>query len=260
MRTALLLLAATIAVAQVEDRSTEHRSFSGVRELVISNIQGGIDVTAWNGSSVEMDIEKVLSARTADRLSIGRSEVSLRERQEGGLVDVRVESDHHHGPQLYDFHYAFKVRVPRNISIELSEVNSSVHVEGTSGDFKVSSVNGEIEMRDVEGSGDVHTVNGKVKVTFARNPTGATSFKSVNGTLDVAFPASLNADVRVKVFNGSIWTDFAETAEPVSLPETRDGRQVWRNNRTAEVRIGSGGTQLSFETLNGQVLIRNREK
>ena len=26
------------------------------------------------------------------------------------------------------------------------------------------------------------------------------------------------------------------------------------------VRIGSGGTELNFETLNGEVLIRNREK
>lgn len=259
MKTALLLLGAAMAWAQVQDRSTEHKSYAGVRELILENVQGDIDVTAWNGSTVEMDIEKVLSARNEDRLAIARREVSMDERQEGGLVDVEVRNDgHRNSGRLYDFRYTFKVRVPKNINLDLGLVNSQIRVQGTSGEFKVSNVNGGIEMRDVEGSGDVHTVNGKVRVTFARNPTGATSFRSVNGTLDAAFPASLNADVRVKTFNGGIYTDFQETAMPAA--EYRDGRMVWRRDRTTNVRIGSGGTELSFETLNGEVLIRNREK
>ena len=77
------------------------------------------------------------------------------------------------GGQLYEFNYDFKIRVPRDISLELKTVNHShITVEGTSGDFKISNVNGGIEMQEVEGSGSVHTVNGPVKVTFARNPTG----------------------------------------------------------------------------------------
>jgi DUF4097 and DUF4098 domain-containing protein YvlB len=165
---------------------------------------------------------------------------------------------------VYDFTYNFKVRVPRDIYLELKTVNDShVLVEGTSGDYKISNVNGGIEMREVEGSGSVHTVNGKVTVSFARNPKQATSFKSVNGTLDVTFRGGLNADAKMKTMNGGLYTDFPVTALPVSAsvqPERRDGGFVWKSNRMTGVRIGSGGPELSFETLNGNVLIKNREK
>jgi len=108
----------------------------------------------------------------------------------------------------------------------------------------------------------VHTVNGPVKVTFARNPTGATSFKSVNGTLDISFRGGLNADVKMKTFNGGMYTDFPVTTLPaVSMqPERRNGGFVWKSNQMTGVRVGSGGPELTFDTLNGDVLIKNREK
>ena len=55
-----------------------------------------------------------------------------------------------------------------------------------------------------------------MKVTFARNPKAATSFKSVNGTLDITFRGGLNADVKMKTMNGGMYTDFPVTALPVA--------------------------------------------
>jgi len=164
---------------------------------------------------------------------------------------------------VYEFEYNFKVKVPRNISLDLRTVNrSGIVVTGTSGEFRINNVNGGIEMRDIEGSGSVHTVNGPVKVTFARNPTGATSFKSVNGTLDVSFRSGLNADLKMKTMNGGMYTDFPVSAVPVaaSQAEQHNGKYLYRSNRMTGVRIGSGGAELSFETLNGEVLVRNRDK
>jgi DUF4097 and DUF4098 domain-containing protein YvlB len=105
-------------------------------------------------------------------------------------------------------------------------------------------------------------VNGGVKVLYARNPTGPTSFKSVNGSLDISFRAGLNADVKMKTLNGGLYTDFDVSAMPVAMnaAENRDGKLVWRSNRMTGVRIGRGGPELQFETLNGNVMIKNREK
>lgn len=262
-----------LVFAQFEDRSVEHKSYAGVREFIIDNVSGNIEVTAASGGAVEVDIEKSLSADSQDRLSLARKEISLAETREGGLIRLLVDgpfrchcadnSINFHGEPLYRFTYNFKVRVPKNIALELRTVNRShILVEGTSGDFKISNVNGGIEMREVAGAGSVHTVNGPVKITFAQNPTGATSFKSVNGTLDVSFRPGLNADVRMKTLNGGMFTDFPITALPVAAaqPERRDGKFVWRSNRMTGVRIGRGGPELDFETLNGDVLIKSREK
>jgi DUF4097 and DUF4098 domain-containing protein YvlB len=267
----LLFVLSFAALGQrLEDHATEHRSFSGVQELVIDNVTGAIEVSASTGGSVEVDIEKTLRARSQDRLALAKKEVVLSETQQGGLVRLMVDGPFRcgggtcfHGGEVYDFEFNFKVKVPRNISLDLRTVNKShILVEGTAGEFRISNVNGGIEMREIEGSGSVHTVNGPVKVTFARNPIGATSFKSVNGTLDVSFRGGLNADVKMKTMNGGMYTDFPVSALPIaaSQPEQRDGKLIYRSNRMTGVRIGSGGPELSFETLNGEVLIRNREK
>jgi hypothetical protein len=45
-----------------------------------------------------------------------------------------------------------------------------------------------------------------------------------------------------------------------SALENRNGKLVWSSRRMSGVRIGRGGPELQFETLNGNVMIRNREK
>ena len=66
----------------------------------------------------------------------------------------------------------------------------------------------------------------------------------------------------MKTLHGGMFTDFSSTSLPVAAlqPERREGKTVWRNDGMAGLRIGSGGPELTFETLNGTVLIKNREK
>jgi DUF4097 and DUF4098 domain-containing protein YvlB len=273
MKQLILGLALTLALHAADEKSTEHKTFAGVHELVIDNVTGFIEVTASNGSSVEMDIEKTLSGESADRIALGKKEISLSATQEGGLVRLLVDgpfrchcsenSINFRGYEVYKFSYDFKVRVPRDVKLELRTVNHSrITVEGTAGDYNISNVNGPIEMKDIEGSGSIHTVNGGVTVVYAKNPAGPTSYKSVNGSLDISFRAGLNADVKMKTLNGGLFTDFDVTAMPVALaaPETRNGKFVWSSRRMTGVRIGRGGPELQFETLNGNVMIKNREK
>ena len=273
MKRVIVGLTLALALNAAEEKTTEHKTFSGVRELVIDNITGFIEVTASTGSSVEMDIEKTLSGSSDDRLALAKKEISLGTTQEGGLVRLLVDgpfrchcaenSVNFRGYEVYKFDYDFKVRVPRDVKLELRTVNNShITVEGTAGDYTINNVNGPIEMKDVEGSGAVHTVNGGVKVTYAKNPQGATSFKSVNGSLDISFRPGLNADVKMKTMNGGLFTDFDVAALPIatSAGERRDGKYVWSSRGLTGVRIGRGGPELQFETLNGNVMIKNREK
>jgi len=264
-RVLMLVLAAACAFA-AEEKSTEHKTFSGVRELVVDNVTGFIEVTASSGGSVEMDVEKTLSGDSADRLALARKEISLNTTQEGGLVRLYVDGPFRHGGgwhEVYGFRYNFRIRVPQGVKLELHSVNDShITVDGTVGDFKISNVNGPIEMKEVTGVGSVTTVNGGVKVMFAKNPTGPTSFKTVNGSLDVSFRSGLNADLKMKTTNGGLYTDFDVSAMPVvgEPAQNRNGKFVWSSRRMTGVRIGQGGPLLQFETLNGDVMVKNREK
>jgi DUF4097 and DUF4098 domain-containing protein YvlB len=121
----------------------------------------------------------------------------------------------------------------------------------------VSNVNGRIEVSGVRGSGRAVTVNGPVAVTFAQSPRDVSEFRSVNGNVVVTFPGDLAADLRLKTFNGQLLTDFDVQPLPVdtAVGQQRAGRFVYRSNGTTAVRVGAGGPQLTFDTLNGDVRI-----
>jgi len=154
----------------------------------------------------------------------------------------------------------FEVRVPKRVTLDVCAVNGgTVTVEGAEGPFTVRNVNGGLELSGMRGAGSATTVNGNVDATFAASPTGPTSFKTVNGRVDVTFPASLAADLRLKTMNGGLYTDFETTPLPTqATPERRGGRFVYRSNRFVAVRVGAGGPELTFETLNGNVQVRKR--
>jgi hypothetical protein len=81
----------------------------------------------------------------------------------------------------------------------------------------------------------------------------------VNGNVDVSFPDGLGADFAMKTFNGGLFTDFDAQPLATTAPaagERRSGRFVYRANEFTRVRVGSGGPEITFETLNGNVRAR----
>ena len=93
-------------------------------------------------------------------------------------------------------------------------------------------------------------------------PPGPSDFGSLNGDVEVAFRPGLSADMWLKTFNGSAYTDFDVTALPSrpAVREERDGKYVYKSNQFYGVRVGQGGPELKFDAFNGDIRIRNREK
>lgn len=261
----------------VVDESTVTRTLSfaagGGRTLDVRNISGFIHVEGTSDATVQMSIRKVIRAQTQADLAEAQRDVRLDFRDGAPRVEAIVTDRRGHvcGEEWndrgdrwervrYDVRFDFTVRVPRDAALRLCTINGEdVIVSGTRGDFDVSNVNGLIEMRNVAGSGRAHTVNGPVTVTFTANPKQASSFKSVNGTVDVSFPQGLAADFVMKTFNGGLFTDFdvQPLASTASAPgERRNGRFVYRANEFTRVRVGNGGPEITFETLNGNVRAR----
>lgn len=154
----------------------------------------------------------------------------------------------------------FEVRLPKHATLDVCGVNGDLlKVEGIEGSYNLHHVNGDLEMVHVRGTGHASTVNGDVVATFDAVPQAAADFKTVNGKVDVTLPASLSADLRLKTMNGGLYTDFETTTLPVKpVAEQRNGRFRYRSDRYASVRVGKGGPELTFETLNGNVQVRKR--
>ena len=262
---------------EVVDESAITRTLSfaagGGRALDVRNITGFIHVEGTNDASVQMSIRKVVRAETRDDLAEAQRDVRLDFKDGGPRVeaivtdrsghicgepwnDAEPRRDHVH----YEVRFDFTIRMPRNTALRLCTINGGdVTVDGTQGDFDVSNVNGLIDMRQVAGSGRAHTVNGPVSVTFTANPQQPSSFKTVNGNVDILFLDGFSADLSMKTFNGGLFTDFDVQPLPntaAATGERRNGRFVYRANQFTRVRVGGGGPEIMFETLNGNVRAR----
>jgi hypothetical protein len=261
----------------VADESTVTRTLSfaagGGRTLDVRNINGFIHVEATSDTAVQMSVRKVIRAETRDDLAAAQRDVRLDFREGGPRVEATVtdrrghvcgEDSNDRGRRWervhYDVRFDFTIRVPRDVALRLCTINGGdVLVSGTRGDFDVDNVNGLIEMKDVAGSGRAHTVNGRVTISFTANPTQPSSFKTVNGNVDVSFLDGLSAEFAMKTMNGGLFTDFDVqplAGRAAAAGERRNGRFVYRANEHTRVRVGGGGPEITFETLNGNVRAR----
>jgi hypothetical protein len=255
------------------DRSTFQRPLhfgAGNRTLELRLISGSIHVVRSRNSDGNLDVRRTVRADTSANLDLGRREVALDVDDGGATVRAIVE-----GPdmsacgvhqdragrrnQRYQVTFDVDVAVPVNTALVLCTINGSeITVDGTVGDFDLSNVNGRIRLTDVKGSGSANTVNGSITASVLESPRRDGTFKTVNGAVAVTWPPDLAAALRLKTFNGGLFTDFDVTpdrVEPAAGRRDADGRFVLNVNRHAAVRVGRGGPTVTLETLNGDVRV-----
>ena len=264
---------------QVVDESDVARTLTfaagGGRILDVRNTNGFIRVEATTGSAVQMNIHKTVRGETSGDVADAQRDVRLEFKESSPRIEATVfdRRGHYCGEEQrdrdgdrewdrihYEVRYDFTIKVPRDAAIRLCTINGGdVIVAGTQGDVDVTNVNGLIDMKNVAGSGRAHTVNGPVSVTFTANPKAESSFKTINGNVDVQFLDGLSAEFAMKTMNGGLFTDFDVQPLPGTMsaaPERQNGRFMYRANQFTRVRVGNGGPQITFETLNGNVRAR----
>ena len=240
------------------------------RELEIRAINGSIQVIGVDTADVQLEARKRVRARSEADARDAQTAVTLEISEESHRITAVVReqgmsacgergSPHDWRDHDYEVTFDFVVRVPRGTRLELCTINGGeVKVEQTNGDFDVRNVNGAIAMNGIGGSGRAVTVNGAVDVTFREAPAAASEFRTVNGDVAVTAPAGLSAELKMKTFNGGLYTDFDVEVLPRSLDPVRrrDRMSVYRSNDFTRARVGAGGPELTFETLNGDVRLR----
>lgn len=240
--------------------------------LIIDNVDGYVHVTGASGSQVQVTAHKVIRAETESDLRDAKSEVNLNMTEKPGTVSVYYDAPwrcngegrgcHDQQRRFYTVSYDIDIRAPRDARLVVSTINNGdIRIDGSTGDFDISNINGGIAMTGAAGSGDVHTINGPISVHFAKNPSGATSFKSINGQLDAYFQPGLSAELLFKTFNGQIYSDFEVSpgAAHVAKAEQHDGRFVYHGDRARSARVGRGGPELSFDAFNGNIRLHREQ-
>jgi len=276
---AIVLVCTGSALAQsrfgFQQQDTVRRTLqfsSGVaRTLEVDNIDGSIRVTGYDGANVEVSVNRAIRAESPERLEAAKRDVQLEITDSADIVRLyvnhpgRCNRDRNSDDsscfsstnESYRVNFDFDIRVPRDAAIRLRTINGGdINVQNVAGDFDVDNINGSVEMLEMSGSGKAHALNGRMKVTFASNPRNASSFSSLNGSIDVAFQPGLSADLRFKTFNGSVFSDFPVEAQPADFAAgpARVG-QIFQKNQFQSGRVGRGGPELTFDGFNGTIRI-----
>jgi len=282
----LIFLVPALALAQsrdrdsrrwrVEEKETIKRNFdvtagSGPQKLLVDNMSGYIHVTGYAGREVQVSVLKHIGADSNEAIAEAKRDVKLDISQQGNFLRLYVDGPfrssngtNYRGDDYYGYHvyFDYDIQVPYATELVLKSVNfGTIEVKKTSGDFDINGLNGGIEMDEISGSGRVRTLNGPLKVTFTKNPTKASEFRSLNGKVDVYFQPGLNADLNLQTLNGGIYSDFdviARAATP-RAGESANGKFIYRSDRREmNGRIGSGGPELTFYALNGAIRLHSK--
>jgi hypothetical protein len=260
--------------ADIERRETATKTLrfgaaEGEKLVIVDNVFGSIEVTAYDGEVVEVIVHKTLTARSEKKAEEAEDEVTLRIYEEDDVIEMYVDGpfrepygrgSHWRGYKRegYKLRFDFEVKVPRRCGLELSTVNNGdITASGIEGDFDVSNVNGAISLDGMKGAGNVYTVNGRLTVAYDKNPEDGCSFGTVNGDVRLYFQRGLSADFYMKTMNGEVYTDFDVAALPVktSTSQSRNGKKVYKVGHMTGVRAGRGGPEIEMKTLNGDMYI-----
>jgi hypothetical protein len=242
------------------------------KTIKIDNVFGSITVSGIKTTEARLEAEKTLRADSQADLLKAEREVKLNMAEKDNQLELYVDGPFRcHDGSIdwsdpdYIVTYDFSLQVPEQTNLILKTVNDGdILVKNVKGEFTVRNVNGHIELQDIAGPTSCKTVNGRIRAAFRENPTAACTFTTVNGDLDVSFGPKLAADFQLKTLNGEIYTDYPDTTylpdKPAAEHSQQNGRYIYHSNRSQGVRIGAGGPEIKMETLNGDIVIANKNK
>ena len=258
----MVLLCCTPLLAQTEQMTVPLTNPGKPYTLDVSLLTGSITVIGYSGADIVID---VTSEPSEDEEETSESENGMKRisrtsgyeitaNENGNVVSVHNNS--------FSNKINLNLKVPaQNVKLKLNTVNEGdIEVSDIKGEVEINNVNGAITANRIAGSVVASTINEDVKVVFVSvAPGAAMAFSSLNGDVDITFPADTKANLKMKSDMGEIYSDF-DVAVDKSQPKV---------NRTAETgmyklnvddwvygKINGGGPEFLMKNMQGNIYIR----
>jgi hypothetical protein len=235
----LLFLAAVWAVPSYAISKEFNQSYplqpGGSFEL--QNVNGTVDVQGWDRNVVEVHAVKTAKEKESD---LERVTIEVDARPDAVSIVTRYPQN-----EGVEVAVEYTVHVPHGAHVEhIGTVNGTLRISGIENVEDVHTVNGNIEMFEAGGSVHAHTTNGNVHLELAhlQDKTGATA-ETTNGSLVLAVPSDLQAEVEARCLNGNFSSEI-----PITMESTQRPREV-------HGKLGRGGAPIHLRTVNGGIRV-----
>ncbi len=277
----IALLISPVMVYGQSDSEVIKKSFNvtnNTKEMwfCICNIEGDVEVEAYDGNTIEMELKKTVRARRSDDVKLGMEELDIDINEGENYVKVMMTAPNmedrsypeelncnwnwqrHSEKRYYRYRYDYKVKVPRSISVKISTVNNGdLFIRDVEGQIYANNVNGDVELMNISENTKAHTVNGHIEVEYKSMPSEFGDFQTVNGDIEVIAPENGGAVYSFDTQWGKVYSDFdfSKKIAP-KLEKNSGGKGVKYKLSGNSYQVGNGGPSMDFETLNGTIRIR----
>ncbi len=203
----------------------------------LQNVNGTVEVQGWDRDEVEIHAVKTAKQRESD---LDRVSIEVNARLDAISVATRYPQN-----EGVEVAVEYIVHVPHFAHLEhLATVNGTLRVAGVDTVEDLHTVNGNIEVFEAGGSVHAHTTNGNVHLELTRlrekDKNGATA-ETTNGSLVLAVPSDMQADVEARCLNGNFFSELPVTMESTQRPREMRGK------------LGRGGAPIHLRTVNGGI-------
>jgi DUF4097 and DUF4098 domain-containing protein YvlB len=212
--------------------------------VTVGNISGSIVVTPWAGHEID-----ILARKRADEdEALHRTAIEIT--HEGTPADdVEIHTRYLHegfffwGGSSADVDYT--IRVPKDVTIEISNVSGDVRVSGIDGTVRVNNVSGEVEAMHIDGNLRIHTVSGIIDASLVQmSGNRDADMEAVSGSIRLAVPPHSSAYVTARSISGDFDSDFNVPTQQHTVGVEATGR-IGSGSGTIEMRTISGSMTLS---------------
>lgn len=229
--------------------------------LDISVLSGNIKVTGYAGKDVIINVstdQQKYDDREASRDGLKRipnNSIGLTAKEYNNIVKVNSEN--------WNKDVDLNIQVPNTFNLKLKGVNDGeILVENVTGEIDAGHVNGGIALINISGTALANTTNGDVKVNFINvNDNSPMAFSSFNGNVDITFPASLKATIKMRSDQGELYTDFdmvMRKTTPSVDSKKESGEYKISMDGWVTGDVNGGGPEISFKTFNGDIILRKK--
>ncbi|WP_347922921.1 hypothetical protein [Pontimicrobium sp. SW4] len=203
-------------------------------KIVLKQVKGNIEVTAYEGKDVEITILGI----NADDTNFENIVID----EFNNIITIRNKT-----PQIT---FNYKIKVPKKTNLNLKTIsNGNIKVEGVSGNLELSNGSGNIIGLYISGTTSADTTSGDIFLSFdSIFSDSIMAFSSYSGKISLLFPKNINANINATSKKGIIETGFEVFSN--------DGTKIQNFTNQLSGKINGGGSKLIVRTHYKNILIK----
>lgn len=220
----------------------------------ISNINGQVEITGWEGGNVTINAVK--------KSSLGEEElnkVNINVSQTENHLEITTE---YTGQKTIQASIDYNIKVPYNITIgSITTSNGAIQISKTKGDIHTVSSNGAILIHDVDGIVSATTSNGRIEI---QGTTGISDLRTSNAPISAEILYIQN-DTDIETSNGAISIYIHPLLNATLDMATSNGRIIIEQNTLDNIsilqethvrgRLGIGFRRITVHTSNANIYL-----